>query len=290
MKNLEKISVVGMGLLGASVTLSIKRERAAARVVGYSHRCETRQKAQQYGVADAIAETLDQAIENADMVILATPIRTFEDYFKRMAPALKPGAIVTDVGSTKQLPHHWAAQYLPEQVRYVGSHPIAGSEKRGLEYARDDLLSGAACIVTKTSGTDPEAAKSVEQFWTQLGCKVRIMSPARHDRIFGRVSHLPHLTATALVNANTPGDMQYAGRGFIDTTRVASGPANVWADILMTNPQTCADGIDALIDQLRRIQQAIRDGDEAKLKKLLEKAAQKRANMIQHKIDQKELF
>lgn len=290
MKKLEKISIAGMGLLGASVTLSVRRDLPGCRVVGYSHRAQTREKARQNGIADEIAETLEESVENADLVILATPIRTFESYFARIAERLKPGCIVTDVGSTKLLPHQWAAQCLPKGVHYVGSHPIAGSEKRGLEYARDDLLTGAVCMLTKTAGTHAASVTVLEQFWTRLGCKVNIMSPARHDKIFGMVSHLPHLTAAALVNANTPADMQFAGRGFIDTTRVASGPANVWTDIFMTNPETCTKGIDALIDQLNQIRKAVAEGDEAKLKKLLEKAADKRAEMIRRKIQQKELF
>lgn len=290
MKNLNKISVVGMGLLGASVSLSIKRDLPGCRVVGYSHRLETREKARQNGLATEIADTLRQAVENADIVILATPIMTFADYFAQMAPDLKPGAVVTDVGSTKSLPHRWAAEKLPKGVHYIGSHPIAGSEKRGLEYARDDLLTGAACILTKTAGTHAASVALLEQFWTRLGCFVQVMSPRRHDNIFGRVSHLPHITAAALVNANHPRDLEFAGRGFIDTTRVASGPANVWSDILMTNAPTCLEGIDALIAQLQVIRKAVESGDEKKLIRLLEQAAQKRSKMIQHKIEQKELF
>lgn len=279
-----------MGLLGASVTLSIKRDLPNSRVVGYSHRPQTRQKARQYGVAHEIVETLEETVENADIVILATPILTFKDYFANMAPCLKTGAIVTDVGSTKTLPHRWASEHLPKGVHYVGSHPIAGSEKRGLEYARDDLLTGAACIMTKTTGTHAVSVRILEEFWARLGCAVKVMSPARHDKIFGMVSHLPHITAAALVNSNKTQDLELAGRGFIDTTRVASGPANVWSDILMTNTPTCIEGIETLIGQLKLIQKAIQSGDEKKVKKLLEQAAAKRAKMIQHKIDQKELF
>lgn len=290
MKSLKKISVVGMGLLGASVTLSVKRALQTTNVVGYSHRLQTRDKARQNGVADKVTETLEEAVENADLVILATPIMTFKDYFAKMSGCLKTGCIVTDVGSTKRLPHKWAFERLPKGVHYVGSHPIAGSEKRGVEYARDDLLAGAVCIVTQTAASDTASVKVLEQFWTHLGCTVKIMTPARHDRIFGMVSHLTHLTAAAMVNANSNADMQFAGRGFIDTTRVASGPANVWTDILMTNPETCTKGIDALIDQLKLIQKAVAVGDAKKVEKLLEQAAAKRAKMIRHKIDQKELF
>jgi prephenate dehydrogenase len=199
------------------------------------------------------------------MVILATPIQTFEDYFRQIGPNLKDGCIVTDVGSTKTLPHQWAQKRLPESVYYVGSHPIAGSEKRGLE----ELL---------------------EKFWSKLGCKVSIMSPQTHDRIFGLVSHLPHIAAAAMVNASRSKDLQFAGRGFIDTTRVASGPANVWADILLTNSKNCAKGIQKLIAQLEELQDAVNRRDAEKVEKLLSSASEKRGKLIQYKIDQQELF
>ncbi len=290
MKNLKKISVIGMGLLGASVTLSIKRELAGTKIVGYSHRSSTREKAADYGVADEIVDTLAAAVADMDVVILATPIQTFEGYFKEMAGSLKAGCVVTDVGSTKSLPHEWAAEYLPKGVHYVGSHPIAGSEKRGVEFARDDLLSGANCILTKVRGTHGPSVELLEWFWTKLGCCVEVMSPTRHDKIFGMVSHLPHITASSLVNASSAADLKFCGKGFIDTTRVSSGPANVWTDILMTNPETCVAGIDRLIAQLKDFRDAVKAGDEAKVNKLLTAAGEKRAKMIQHKIEQKELF
>jgi prephenate dehydrogenase len=289
MMKLRKISVIGMGLLGSSVALSAKRELARSRVVGYSHRDSTRKKARQYEVAHEIADSLEQAITAADMVILATPIQTFKDYFKQIAPYLKDGCIVTDVGSTKALPHQWAAAHLPKGV-YVGSHPIAGSEKRGVEYARDDLLVNARCILTRVRGTRTAAIEVLTDFWSKLGCNVELMSPANHDRIFGMVSHLPHITATALVNSVSPQNIKFAGRGFIDTTRVASGPSNVWTDILMTNSGTCVEAIEKLVAQLQTLRDAIAAGDTQKVNKILAQAGQKRAKLIQYKIDQKELF
>ncbi|MBP8605029.1 MAG: prephenate dehydrogenase/arogenate dehydrogenase family protein [Phycisphaerae bacterium] len=290
MINLKQISVIGMGLLGASVTLAVKRELPSAQVIGYSHRAKTRQKAREAGVAHEIAETLQESVKNADIVILATPIQTFKNYFLEISRYLKDGCIVTDVGSTKLLPHHWAKKYLPKKVSYVGSHPIAGSEKRGVEFARDDLLTNARCILTKTNGTSTTSIELLRWFWSRLGCTVIVMSPENHDRILGRVSHLPHLTAAALVNANTLQDMKFAGRGFIDTTRVASGPADIWTDILMTNPANCVAGIERLITQLRLIQDAVRSEDKKKIEKFLTQAARKRAQLIQYKIEQKELF
>ncbi|RKY03478.1 MAG: hypothetical protein DRP56_11115 [Planctomycetota bacterium] len=289
MKKLNKISVIGMGLLGSSVTLSAKRALARTRVVGYSHRASTRQKARHYEVADRISDSLEDAVVGADMVILATPIQTFEGYFKQITPYLEDGCIVTDVGSTKTLPHKWATAHLLKGV-YVGSHPIAGSEKRGVEYARDDLLVNARCILTKVRGTSAAAIEVLDDFWSTLGCNVEVMSPTGHDRIFGMVSHLPHITAAALVNSVSQQNIKFAGRGFIDTTRVASGPSNVWTDILMTNSDTCTEAIGKLVCQLQTLQAAIAAGDAQKVNKILAQASQKRAKLIQHKIDQKELF
>lgn len=279
-----------MGLLGSSVALSAKRELARSHIVGYSHRESTRQKVRQYDIAHEIVDSLEQAVDAADMVILATPIQTFKDYFKEMAPYLKSGCIVTDVGSTKTLPHRWAAVHLPKEVWYVGSHPIAGSEKRGVEYARDDLLTNARCILTKVRGTQAEAVEILRDFWSKLGCNVEFMSPLKHDRIFGMVSHLPHITAAALVNSVSMSNIVFSGRGFIDTTRVASGPSNVWTDILMTNSETCVEAIEKLVDRLEALQDAIAAGDAKQVNKMLSQASQKRAKLIQHKIDRKELF
>ena len=290
MKHLNQITVIGLGLLGASVALSVRRALGTVRVVGYSHRASTRQKARLQGIADAVEETLEAAVCDADLVILATPIRTFEGYLKQMAGCLKDGAIVTDVGSTKAAVHRWARRLLGKGTRFVGSHPIAGSEKQGLDYGRDDLLIGARCILTRTPGTDAEALAAVRAFWEALGCVVEVMSPGGHDRVLGMVSHVPHITAAALVNANRPADMHRAGKGFMDTSRVASGPANVWMDILLTNRAACTQGIDKLIAELRRFGEAIEAGDEQTLEKLLEAARRKREQLIEYKLQKKELF
>lgn len=290
MRTLKQVSVVGLGLLGSSVSLSVLRAMPSVKVVGYSHRDSTRQKARQQGIASRIEETLATATENADLVILATPISTFEDYFRQLSPYLKSGAIVTDVGSTKAKVHRWAARLLPKGVYFVGSHPIAGSEKQGLDYGRDDLLIGAQCVLTQTKGTNLQALAAVRAFWEKLGCTVDLMAPAAHDRILGMVSHLPHIAAASLVNANRLADMRSAGKGFMDTSRVASGPANIWVDILLTNPAACVHGIDKLIEQLELFKAAIRAGDKETLEKLLDQARQKRDRLIAYKLEQKELF
>ena len=276
--------------MGSSVTLSAKNGLPGTKVVGYSHRSSTRDKARQYEVAHEIEDSLEQAVKDSDIVILATPIQTFKDYFKDIGPHLIDGCIVTDVGSTKMLSHRWADQYLPKNVYYIGSHPIAGSEKRGVEFARDDLLANAECIITKVRKTNTAGVELLKDFWLKLNCRVQIMSPSRHDRILGMISHLPHITAAALVNANSIEAMRFSGRGFLDTTRVASGPANVWTDILMTNPTTCVEGIEKLIIQLQKIQAAIQCGEDKKIQRFLKQAADKRDKMIGYKIDRQDLF
>ena len=260
------------------------------KVVGYTHRPSTRDKARQLAVATEVVDEIAQSVAGADLVILATPICTFEQIFAEIGDSLTAGCIVTDVGSTKVLPHHWAASTLPRTVHYVGSHPIAGSEQRGVEFARDDLFDQAMCILTTTKSTNRQAVQALEDFWSRLGCFVKSMAPAQHDKIFANVSHLPHITAAALVNASRDADLKFAGKGFMDTSRIASGPANIWADVLMTNAVNTVRGIDRLIAQLTELKNAIKSKDESQIEKLLEKARAKRAALIDYKIKSKEMI
>ncbi len=289
-KDLKQITVIGLGLLGGSITLEVLRSFPRVKVVGYSHRPSTRQKARDYALATEIVDDITESVSNADLVILATPIFTFEKIFTQIAEALPKGCIVTDVGSTKILPHRWAAKRLPKTVHYVGSHPIAGSEQRGLEFARDDLFDGADCIITTRPKTNKNAFRTLKNFWSQLGCLVQTMTPAQHDKTFAGVSHLPHIAAVAITNAADPNRLKFAGKGFLDTSRVASGPANIWTDILLTNIKNCDSGIDKLIDELKKLQKAIKKDDRKQVETLLEKARAKRTALINYKIKKKELI
>ena len=290
MNDLKQTTVIGLGLLGASISLAVMRSFPHMKVVGYSHRPSTRDKARQLAVATEVADEMGQSVAGADLVILATPICTFESIFGEIAGALAEGCIVTDVGSTKVLPHRWAARRLPKTVHYVGSHPIAGSEQRGVEFARDDLFDRAMCVLTTTKKTNGQAVAALEDFWSKLGCTVRLMAPARHDRIFANVSHVPHITAVSLVNASSDADLKFAGKGFMDTSRIASGPANIWADVLMTNAVNAIRGIDRLIGQLTELKNAIERRNESQIEQLLEKARAKRAVLIDYKIKSKEMI
>ena len=289
MKELKQITVIGLGLLGGSISLGVLRCFRGVKTVGFTHRASTRQKARDLAVASEVVDNLALSVSGADLVILATPICTFEEIFSEIRDALPVGCIVTDVGSTKVLPHRWAAKRLPADVHYVGSHPIAGSEQRGVEYARDDLFDATVCILTTTKKTSRRAVNTLKKFWSALGCSVKVMKPDEHDKIFANISHLPHIVAASLINANTDQTLRSAGKGFMDTSRIASGPANIWADILLTNAKNCSKSIDNITGELKKIQKAIKTGDRKKVEKLLKAARDKRAGLIKYKIGKKEL-
>ena len=281
---------MGLGLLGGSIASGVLRCFSGVKVVGFSHRASTRARARELAVAGEVVDSLEQSVCGADLVILATPISTFEDIFGRIGKFLQDGCIVTDVGSTKVLPHRWAQNMLPRRVHYVGSHPIAGSEKRGVDFARDDLYDRAMCILTATQKTNRQAVRMLEEFWSKLGCLVKLMKPAEHDRIFANVSHVPHVTAAALTNATNGREMKFAGKGFLDTSRIASGPANIWADVLMTNTGNISKGIDKVMAELLKLKKAVDSKDREQIEKLLTAAKKKREKLIDYKIEQKEII
>jgi len=290
LKDLRQITVIGLGLLGGSITLAVSRIFPRIRTVGYTHRSVTRRKARELAVATEIVDDMSESVSGADLVILATPVRTFEKIFSAIRDSLRRGCIVTDVGSTKVLPHRWAAKRLPKTVHYVGSHPIAGSEQRGVEFARDDLFDQATCILTTTKKSNNRAVRTLKRFWSELGCCVKLMRPADHDRIFANVSHLPHIVAAALINASKTEELKFAGKGFMDTSRIASGPANIWADVLLSNANNTTGGIDKVIAELLKLKKAVKSGSEKQIEKLLEAARVKRAALIKQKIKRKELI
>ncbi len=289
MNDLRRVCIIGLGLLGGSVALAVRQRMPGTAVVGYSHRPATRRRAKALGVVTETAGNLKAAVANADLVVLATPIFTFEKYFMDLSGFVPHGCIITDVGSTKVLPHVWAEKRLAEHVRYVGSHPVAGSEQRGVEFARDDLFDQARCILTTTPATDRHAVKALKDFWSMLGCSIQVMSPAEHDRVFANISHLPHVMAAGLVNASDEEEMMFAGKGFLDSTRIASGPPTIWTDVLLANRANIAAGIDRAIAELSRLRAAIKGGKRGQIEQLLEAARRKRATLVKYKIRKKEL-
>ena len=278
-RKLRQITVIGLGLLGSSITLAVSRKIPGTKVAGYSHRASTRAKARKLKVADKVYDSLAESVAEADIVILATPIGVFEEIFEEIAQLLPAGCIVTDVGSTKVMPYRWAAKAFGRDIHYVGSHPIAGSEQRGLEFGRADLFNKALCILTTVKNTNPAALKVLRQFWTKLGCVVEETTPAEHDRILGNISHLPHVTAASLVNATNEKHLKFAGPGFSDTSRIASSAANIWADIFITNSANICRAIDREVKEMLRLKTAINRRDKKQIERLLERARDKRGRL-----------
>jgi prephenate dehydrogenase len=264
-KALSRIAIVGVGLLGGSIGLALRARGFRGTRVGIGRRATSLEAAMQYGAVDEVTQDIATGVARADLVILCAPIGQFEGLMRAMAGALKPGTLVTDVGSTKVEVLRMARRCLPRTVRFVGSHPMAGSEKTGVEFARADLFERAVCLITPTSRTAPADVKWLERFWEALGGRPRVLTPQRHDALLARVSHLPHAVATALVRlALKDSAIDLAGPGFGDTTRIASGDAALWTDIFRTNSEAVRKALDGLIAELTRFRDKLaRDDAEA---------------------------
>jgi prephenate dehydrogenase len=277
----QHISIIGIGLLGGSVALAARKQINGCKITGYAHNPKTAAAAAAGGIVDR-AGTLAEAVGGAELVILCSPVGTFERLLGELAGYLAPGTLVSDVGSTKRAVVAAADRLLAgsgQGARFVGSHPMAGSEQRGLAHARADLFAGALCILTPTSTTDQAALTAMEQFWQTLGMRTTRLSPSDHDRMLAEVSHLPHALAAALVAMQSDGALPLAGKGFLDTTRIAAGDADVWRDILLENADNVQGAIDALRLQLDGLSAALKARDADRLKTWLAAAAARRRNM-----------
>ncbi len=288
-KDLEHVSIIGLGLLGGSLGLALPGAFSSVKICGFTQRKSTAAKALDMGIVHEIQSNLGKAVANAQLVILASPLSTFEELFKSMAEHLPEGCIVSDVGSTKALPNKYAQKHLPKHVEYIGSHPMAGSEQSGIDFSRADLFEGANCIVTPTKKNTKKTIDFISKFWENLSMRVSQMTPENHDKALARISHLPHVMAMALVNSNVLEEMMLCGKGFLDTSRVASGNPELWRDILMNNAANTDKAIDKMINELTRFQTALKNNNDKKVLELLEKAQKQRDQLVQSKLKRKEL-
>ena len=275
----NRLSILGVGLLGGSIGLAVKSIAKSCQIVGYGHRDASIGKALAMGAIDRGFASARQAVQDAALVLVCTPVGTFQSIFQEIANSLSPGAIVTDVGSTKRSAVRLAEELLPGHVRFVGSHPMAGSEKRGVESARADLFNGATCVVTPTDRTDPQALGAVEEFWRELGMTITRCSPEEHDRLVGSISHLPHALAAALVRIQNPQAIALAGKGFLDTTRIAAGDPGLWRDILIDNADNVRAAIDVLQAELSNLKSLLDPTAHEQLRAWLESAASARKQL-----------
>jgi prephenate dehydrogenase len=280
----KRISILGVGLLGGSIGLAVKSRINDCEVVGYGHRRSTLDKAIEIGAIDRADEGLSSAVEGADLVVLCTPVGLFRPILEEISGKLAAGTVVTDVGSTKRSVVRDAGQILPPAVHFVGSHPMAGSEKRGVEYARTDLFESARCITTPTEGTDAGALETVEALWRAIGMRITRVGPEEHDRLLSEVSHLPHAVAAALVAMQTEAGSKLAGRGFLDATRIAGGDGSLWRDIFIDNRDNLLSAIGRLKDELAQVEAMLKNSDAGGLAEWLDAAAARREELAREKL------
>ena len=245
----RKVTIVGVGLMGGSLGLAIKKAKLAREVVGFSQRASSLQTAEKMQAIDQGFQDLKKAVANADLVVLCTPVSIISGMIKTLGPALKRNCIVTDVGSAK-VPIVRDSQDLPGHVAFVGSHPLAGSEKAGVQYASADLYNDSLCVMTPTDKTSRAAVTKVKRLWTHIGCKVKFMPAEEHDRIMAYISHLPHVLAYVLMGVIPEGFLEYAGQGLRDTTRIAGSSPQMWGDICGGNSANIIHAIDEVVKDL----------------------------------------
>jgi prephenate dehydrogenase len=274
----EKVAIIGTGLLGGSLALALKKNNLAGKVVGSFRQEASMKAAREKGIIDEGTTDIRQAVMHADLVILASPVKVILEQIKdkEFIKAIKRGAIMTDVGSTKVSIVEAAQKYLPQHVLFVGSHPMAGSEKSGVAHANADLFKGAACIMTPVEKTNRLAKDKVKHLWTSLGANVVMMEPAKHDEALAYVSHLPHIVAFALMRAIPEEMLVHASSGLRDTTRIAGSSPKIWNDICASNYRHILKAIDETVRSLSDIRKAIVDHDEPALTQALTQAKTKR--------------
>ncbi|HUT32071.1 MAG TPA: prephenate dehydrogenase [Planctomycetota bacterium] len=268
----RSVAIVGVGLIGGSLGLALRQRQLARRVVGVGRRQASLDRAVAMGAIDEGTLDIRAGVAEAELVVLATPVGVMVELARAAADAVPRGALMTDVGSTKAQLVGALEQVTGGRLRYVGSHPMAGSEKRGVDEAAPGLFAGAVCFVTPTPRTDPLALAAVGELWQAVGARVRRLDPAEHDRLLALASHLPHLVAAALVNTLSPEALACAGPGFRDTTRVASGDPRLWADVCLQNRERLLDALARFDHQARTLRRILSDGSEAELLAWLESA------------------
>mgnify|MGYP001201357980 CR=1 FL=1 len=274
---IPQVAIVGVGLLGGSIGLGLKQAGYTGRILGVGRTQRSLQTALDVGCVDDIAlaeESLWQQLDCQTLVILATPICTFEVHFKAIAAAGGRNVIITDAGSTKAVVCEYATKHLPDPGWFVGAHPMAGSEKQGPQHADAAMLINRPTILTPLPEAHPRAVEVVTALWQAIGMRTLTMTPQDHDNAVAAISHLPHALAMQLVltTSRQPQSLDIAAGGFRDTTRVASGDVAIWKDIFLTNRQALVAAIDQFQTDLSQLRDRLLQGDEAYITETLTQA------------------
>lgn len=268
----EQITVLGPGLLGASLLLAVRERNLCTSTRAWSRREETRARCAELNLCTSVHSDPVEAVRGADLVIACTPVGHIPQLLQSIAGALEPQALVTDVGSTKLSICRAAATAINGRAVFIGSHPMAGSEKSGLEFADPLLFERRPCFVTPDPGTKSAAVETIRDFWTRLGMQVTITTPQQHDAITAHISHLPHLLASALaafLDGKHASWRQHAGAGLRDTTRIAAGDPDLWQQIFSSNQSEVLTALDDFIDTLGSCRRELVNGDITAIRRRL---------------------
>jgi len=286
----DTVAFIGIGLIGASMALKMRELGLTQKIVACARTEATRSKAMELGIADQAIADAAEAVQDADLVVLAVPVGAYADVAKAMAPALKPGAIVTDVGSVKESVVTELAALLPAHVSLVPGHPLAGTEHSGPEAGFADLFDGRWTILTPSEDADPKAVARIQNLWEAMGSSVDTMSAHHHDRVLAITSHLPHLIAFTIVGtADDLADdlkqevIKYSASGFRDFTRIAASDPVMWRDVFLSNREAVLDILQRFNEDLTDLQRAVRRGDGHKLEELFSRTRAIRRGIIDAK-------
>jgi len=270
---IQRLTIVGVGLLGGSVAKAVRSGGLAREIVGVGRDEARLGTALRDGALDRVTTDLEAGVRDADFVLLAVPVLAVEALLPRVWWAAPDGATVTDVASTKAGIVRVADQLAARRaLAFVGSHPMAGSERSGYGVARADLFREATVILTPTDRTEPRAVKAVTEFWEAMGARVSALDAPTHDQAVAAISHLPHLVACALVDGVTrfePAALELAARGFKDTTRIAASDPDVWTEIFLANRAALATSLDAFRRALAELERCVTRGSAAELRAAL---------------------
>ena len=273
---MPRVTIIGLGLIGGSLGLALKRKRLARTVVGFSRKPATLRRAKASRAIDEGTTDLRDAVKDADLVVLATPVDVIVPLGRRALKFMKPGSILTDVGSTKDAIVHALERNLPRGITFVGAHPLAGSERRGIHAARRSLYDGSLCVVTKTRRTNPRALARVCSLWSRLAARVLVMDPGTHDRLLASVSHLPHVIAFCLMGAADDAGLAIAPRSFQDVTRIAKSDPGLWEAIFLTNRGPISAAMHRFEREWHSLRRHLAWSDRAALRRLLLRAKSRR--------------
>ena len=272
----ETVAIVGVGLIGGSIAAALKARGFRGPVLGVGRDAGRLEQARGAGLIDEGFTDLPTAARRSDWIIVCTPVDCIASHVREGAPHCRPGTLVTDAGSVKEAICRALDGALPPGVTFIGSHPLAGSEKQGFEHARPGLFEGRVCVVTPDERTPEDQLYRLLAFWRSLGLDVLQLSADDHDRALARTSHLPHVVAASLASALANGDARLCATGFRDTTRIAAGDPDLWTAILLDNTESVLAALDGFGARLADFRDAIAARDRARIHELLAHAKRRR--------------